>query len=283
MSASTAAESAQKRIEALREAIRQHNHRYFVLDEPTLSDAEYDGLVRELVALEAAHPEWITPDSPTQRVGAAPASAFGTVLHAAPMYSLDNAFSADELRAFDARVRKGLASEAEPTYVAELKIDGLAVSLTYETGRLVRGATRGDGERGEDVTANLRTIRSVPLVLRRAASLDVRGEVYMPKAGFARMNAARQEAGEPLFKNPRNAAAGALRQLDPALTAGRPLAAFFYAVGRYDGPPLERHADLLAQLRALGFVVERHWEACAGIEAAIAFCERWQAARHELP
>ncbi|MGH2499063.1 MAG: DNA ligase LigA-related protein [Candidatus Limnocylindria bacterium] len=198
--------AAQKRIAALRQRIEKANYEYHVLDSPTIGDAEYDALMRELTALEERHPELVTPESPTQRVGAAPTARFVPVQHAAPMLSLANAFDADELRAFDQRVRRSLGREAVG-YVCELKIDGLAINLTYEAGRFVRGATRGDGIIGEDVTANLRTIASVPLALRGRAKgrLDVRGEVYLPLRAFAATNQERAERGEPLFANPRNA------------------------------------------------------------------------------
>ncbi len=225
------------RIAALRERIRYHEERYYVLDAPEISDADYDALVRELTSLEAAHPELVTPDSPTQRVGGRVAFGFAAVTHAEPMLSLDNAYSEDELRAFDERVRRGLAGTlvegAAPDYVAELKIDGLSIALTYEHGRLVRAATRGDGVTGEEVTFNVRTIRAIPLALGGAAAshparVEIRGEVYLPKPAFARMNEQRAEAGEALFANPRNAAAGTLRTLDPALVATRGLRAFAY-------------------------------------------------------
>ena len=217
---------AQAEIERLRAAIRHHDHCYYVLDAPEISDAEYDILMRELQALEASWPDLITPDSPTQRVGGAPSPAFGSVTHPEPMLSLDNAFSVAEVEAFDRRVRERLGVDGPVTYCAEPKLDGLAVSLLYEDGRLVRGATRGDGVSGEDVTANLRTLSSLPLRLAGddwPALLEVRGEVYMPRAGFLAMNQRLQEAGERVFANPRNAAAGSLRQLDARVTARRPL------------------------------------------------------------
>jgi len=207
---------AQAEIERLRAAIRHHDHCYYVLDAPEISDAEYDILMRELQALEAEWPDLVSPDSPTQRVGGAPSPAFGSITHREPMLSLDNAFSEPEVVAFDRRVRERLGVDGPITYCAEPKLDGLAVSLLYEAGRLVHGATRGDGVSGEDVTANLRTLPSLPLRLAGddwPASLEVRGEVYMPRAGFLAMNQRLQAAGERVFANPRNAAAGSLRQL----------------------------------------------------------------------
>ncbi len=227
-------EEATARHAALAAQIVRANELYYAQDAPELSDAEYDQLFRQLVALETAHPALVTPDSPTQRVGGTPTGTFDEVRHRRPMLSLANAFSHDELRAFDARVRKTLGLPAAPDdapelrYVAELKIDGLAISLRFERGRFVQGATRGDGTTGEDVTANLRTISVIPAQLTEPASLDVRGEVFMPKAEFARINAEREEAGLPLYANPRNSGAGSLRQIDPAVTAGRKLSAWFY-------------------------------------------------------
>ena len=289
----------------LAEQIRRANRRYYEEDAPDLTDAEYDALFRELVALEAAHPELATPDSPTQRVGGAPAGGrFPEVRHARPMLSLGNAFSHDELRAFDARVRKGLGLPAAPepapglAYVAELKIDGLAISLRYELGRLVLGSTRGDGTTGEDVTPNLRTIRSVPERLTEPATLEARGEVYMPKAEFARLNAEREEAGLSLYANPRNSGAGSLRQKDPAITGSRRLATWMYQLledaATAQGEPSDAPAvaatpsvasqsEALARLRALGFEVNPAAEPGLDIERVIAFTERWRDARHGLP
>ncbi|MDA8097885.1 MAG: NAD-dependent DNA ligase LigA, partial [Clostridia bacterium] len=217
----------QARAEELRGQINYHNHRYHVLDDPEISDAEFDALMRELIALEKKWPDLRTADSPTQRVGGAPREGFVTVRHRLPMISLANAFDAQELRDFDRRVHAALPGE-KVAYVIEPKIDGLAISLVYEDGVLVQGATRGDGETGEDITPNLKTIGSIPLRLRRdiPGVFEVRGEVYMSKESFARLNERREEAGLPLFANPRNAAAGSVRQLDPAITARRNLALF---------------------------------------------------------
>ena len=222
-------EQTRARAAELREILTRANRLYHEQDAPEMTDAEYDRLFRELVELETAHPELATSDSPTQRVGAAAAGPLSDVEHRVPMLSLSNAFDDEELRAFDVRVRKGLAEEDEPPrYVAELKIDGLAISLRYESGRFVLGATRGDGRTGEDVTANLRTIEAIPQVLPEPLTLEVRGEVYMPKAEFARINDEGEEAGLPLYANPRNSGAGSLRQQDPSVTASRRLSAWFY-------------------------------------------------------
>ena len=222
--------AAQKRIADLRERIEKANYEYHVLDQPTIADEAYDALIRELRELEEKHPELVTPESPTQRVGAAPSTRFAPVEHARPMLSLSNVFDEAEFRAFDQRVRKALGRD-DIGYVCELKIDGLAINLTYQDGTFVQGATRGDGTTGEDVTANLRTIKSIPLSLRQKVSgrVDVRGEVYLPKKSFEATNKERAERGEPTFANPRNAAAGAVRQLDPAATAKRNLAFFAYS------------------------------------------------------
>ncbi|HXG40422.1 MAG TPA: NAD-dependent DNA ligase LigA, partial [Candidatus Limnocylindrales bacterium] len=300
-------EEAERRHRELVEIIERANRLYYQEAAPELTDAEYDALFRELVALEAAFPALVTPDSPTQRVGAPPAGAFAEVRHRVPMLSLANAFSHDELRAFDARVRRGLGLPAAPApapelrYVTELKIDGLAVSLQYERGRFVRGATRGDGYTGEDVTANLRTIEAIPKELPEPVTLDARGEVYMPKAEFARINAEREEAGLPLYANPRNSAAGSLRQLDPAVTASRRLSAWFYqllegepggvdAASRFEteteaaaATGARTQTEALRRLERLGFPVDPHWETVPDIDAVIAYTERWAEARHELP
>ena len=274
-------------IEELREKIRYHNYLYYVLDRPEITDAEYDALFRRLQELEAQHPELITPDSPTQRVGAPPAEGFATVTHAVPMRSLANAFSADELREFDQRVRKILGVDTV-TYVAEPKLDGLSVELVYRDGLFVQGSTRGDGVTGEDVTANLRTIRSVPLRLRPLDGrvpplIEVRGEVYIDKADFVRLNRAREEQGLPLFANPRNLAAGSLRQLDPKVTASRPLKIFCYDIGRVEGIEIRTQEELLQTLPKLGIRTNPLYQVCHGIEEAIEFYERMREMREELP
>ncbi|MDR7482593.1 MAG: NAD-dependent DNA ligase LigA [Armatimonadota bacterium] len=272
-----------ERAAQLRAALHEHAYRYYVLDAPAITDAEYDRLLRELRDLEAEYPELVTPDSPTQRVGAPPAAAFRPVRHRAPMLSLANAFDDAELEAWARRLRTVLG--AEPVaFVCELKIDGAAVSLTYADGVLVRGATRGDGEQGEDVTANLRTIRSVPLRLRGAAPplVEVRGEVYLPRSAFEAVNAEREARGEPRFANPRNAAAGSLRQLDPQVTAGRPLDIFVYGLGAAEGLAPASHWESLAWLRAAGFRTTPHARRCRALEEVKAFIRHWTAARATL-
>jgi DNA ligase (NAD+) len=286
-------EAARARHAELAQIIERANRLYYEQDAPELTDAEYDALFRELVALEAAWPELVGPDSPTQRVGARPAPGFAEVRHSRPMLSLANAFSEAELRAFDARVRRGLGLPAPPepapelAYVAELKIDGLAVALRYERGRFVVGATRGDGLTGEDVTPNLRTIGSIPNELPEPVTIEVRGEVYMPKAEFERINREREEAGLPLYANPRNSAAGSLRQLDPAVTASRRLAAWFYQLIEEapppTGQPVDRQSVALRRLEALGFPVNPNRAEELDIDGVLAFIERWREARHGLP
>ena len=273
------------RINALRQQIRHHEERYYVLNEPEISDAAFDALMHELEALELEHPGLVTPDSPTQRVGGRPTQGFPTVEHLSQMLSLDNAYDEEDLRAFDERLRKGAGlGDAAVPYVAELKIDGLSIALTYENRRLVRGATRGDGLRGEEVTANVRTIRSIPLALRGgpAAAFEVRGEVFLPRASFDRINQERGDAGEPLYANPRNVAAGTMRNLDPALVARRGLKAFVYQyVGPTDDAPTD-HAALLSALSDWGLPVEPHARPCNGIDEVIAFCREWDTKRHHL-
>jgi DNA ligase (NAD+) len=279
------------RIRELRDAIRHHEERYYIHNAPEISDEQFDGLLHELERLEQEHPDLVTSDSPTQRVAGRPVEGFPTVAHAAPMLSLDNVYSDEELRAFDERVRRGAAlGEARVAYVAEIKIDGLSIALTYEEGRLVRGATRGDGVRGEDVTANVRTIRAIPLALGEGppGRVEVRGEVYLSRAAFARMNREREEAGEPLFANPRNAAAGTMRNLDPALVARRGLSAFAYQLVAAGGglPPdagLRTHGETLGALRQWGLPVEPHWQRLDGIEDVMAFCRAWADRRRTLP
>jgi DNA ligase (NAD+) len=280
--------NAAERIAELRRLIRYHEERYYVLNDPEIADAEFDALMLELEALEAENPDLVSSDSPTQRVSGRPAAGFVTVEHAEPMLSLDNAYSEAELREFDARVRRGLAASGEvidqADYVAELKIDGLSLALTYENGMLVRGATRGDGIRGEEVTSNVRTIRAIPLKLRSAGRpgsrrIEIRGEVYLPRKVFERINKEKAEAGEPLFANPRNAAAGTMRNLDPALVAKRGLSAWTYQlVG--ESPPT--HAQTLDALKEWGLPVEPHWKRCRGVEELLAFCRGWDEKRRTL-
>jgi DNA ligase (NAD+) len=283
-------DAATSRHAELAAAVDRANELYHVQDAPEISDAEYDQLFRELVALETAHPELTTADSPTQRVGGTPTGeTFDEVRHQRPMLSLSNAFSHEELRAFDARVRRGLGLPPVPEvapelrYVAELKIDGLAISLRFDRGRFVQGATRGDGTTGEDVTANLRTIAVIPGRLAEPATLEARGEVYMPKAEFKRINEEREEAGLALYANPRNSGAGSLRQIDPAVTAGRRLAAWFYQLVEDGGGSVATQSAALERLETLGFPVNPERESGLDIEGVIAFTERWREPRHELP
>ena len=266
-----------KKVESLRDEIRHHNYRYHALDDPEIPDAAYDRLVRELEALEEQYPSLITPDSPTQRVGDAPISAFATVKHELPMLSLGNAFGEEEVRDFHGRVldRLELDEDAELFYAAEPKLDGAAVSLLYEKGVLVQGATRGDGANGEDITHNVRTIESIPLRLLGKGlprRLEVRGEVFMPKAGFDAYNEKARETGEKLFVNPRNAAAGSLRQLDPRLTAARPLDMYAYAVGVVDGGRLPtRHSEIVDQLQQWGLKTCPERRVVSGVEGCLEF------------
>jgi DNA ligase (NAD+) len=276
------------RVRDLRRLIRNHEERYYILNEPEISDAEFDALMNELRALEAAHPDLVTPESPTQRVGGRVAAGFESVEHAEPMLSLDNAYTDDDLRAFDDRVRRGLGDAlagAPVGYVAELKIDGLSIALTYEDGRLVRAATRGDGTIGEVVTHNVRTIRAIPLHLTDGPQgrVEVRGEVFLPRSAFEKTNAEREAAGEPIFANPRNAAAGTLRNLDPGLVAKRGLRAFTYQlVAPAATAAPATHADTLAALRGWGLPVEPHWRRLPDLDAVLTFCAEWAEKRRAL-
>jgi DNA ligase (NAD+) len=273
------------RAKELRDAIRHHEERYYIHNDPEISDEAFDRLLHELEKLEADHPDLITPDSPTQRVAGRPVEGFNTVEHLVPMLSLDNVYNDEELKAFDERVRKpaGLGDRVVG-YVAEVKIDGLSIALTYEDGRLVRGATRGDGVRGEDVTANVRTIRAIPLALRDGppGRIEVRGEVYLPRASFERMNREREDAGDALFANPRNAAAGTMRNLDPGLVAKRGLGAFTYQLVAGGGHVPGSHGETLTAMRAWGLPVEVHWRLCQGVDALVAFCQEWAEKRRTL-
>jgi DNA ligase (NAD+) len=278
------------RIKALRDAIRHHEERYYIHNEPEISDEEFDRLLHELERLEAEYPDLVTNDSPTQRVAGRPVEGFATVEHIAQMLSLDNVYNEDELKAFDERVRRGTGvGSAAVAYVAEMKIDGLSIALTYEGGRLIRGATRGDGTRGEEVTANVRTIRAIPLALRGAppGRLEIRGEVYLSRASFERMNREREAAGVPLFANPRNAAAGTMRNLEPSLVARRGLSAFTYQLVLRDAQDeraagLPHHSDTLTAMTAWGLPVEPHWRRCEGIDAVAEFCAEWAEKRRTL-
>jgi DNA ligase (NAD+) len=281
-----------RRVAELHEAIGEANYRYYVLDAPTLSDAEYDALVRELQGLEAAHPELLTPDSPTQRVSGQAAGQFSKVRHPLPMLSLGNAMDEDELRKWHAdRIIKLLGPATPLAFTVEPKIDGLAIALTYRDGAFAVGATRGDGEVGEDVTANLRTVGGIPLRLRDPAatglplarSIEVRGEVYMRSADFERLNERLAAAGEKTFANARNSAAGSLRQKDPALTASRPLRFFAYGVGPFEGVELTGQWQLLQYLRAVGFPVNADARRFEQFEQVVAYCREWMARRDQLP
>jgi DNA ligase (NAD+) len=272
-----------KQIEALREQLRHHEYLYHVLDAPEITDAEYDAMMRELKDLETEHPDLITPDSPTQRVGAKPREGFVKVRHSSPMLSLDNALGEAELREFDRRVR-GLLGEEEFAYVAELKLDGLSMAVHYREGKLVQALTRGDGEVGEEVTENARTIRSVPLRVRKThGDWEVRGEVVLTKKAFEALNAECDTAGLRRFANPRNAAAGALRVLDPSITASRKLQYFTYFLFENGKQACATQWEALEALRELGFKVSLHCKRCAGIEELAEFCKQWEAKRDSLP
>jgi DNA ligase (NAD+) len=281
------AQKIARQIETLRNKIRYHNYRYYVLDDPEIPDSEYDRMMRELQLLEKRHPELITPDSPTQRVGMTPLKAFGEVSHVIPMLSLSNAFSEQEVMAFDKRVRERLSSEQTIEYAAEPKLDGLAVSLIYERGVLVQGATRGDGVTGEDITQNIRTIKSIPLRLvddKAPQLLEVRGEIYMPTEGFRDYNRLARAKGEKTLVNPRNAAAGSLRQLDPRITAQRPLAIFCYSVGRVEGAAMApRQSDILDQLRRWGLRVCPQSKVVKGPQGCLRYYRQISEMRAALP
>ena len=276
-----------KRVEQLREEINHHNYLYYVLDQPIISDADYDALMRELKEIEGKYPETVTPDSPTQRIGAPPSEKFAGVPHSVPMLSLDDAFSQEEVLEFDQRGKRFLQIDEELEYTVEPKMDGLAVELVYENGRFVLGSTRGDGYTGEDVTTNLRTIRSIPLrlisrYLPPPSRLEVRGEVFINKNAFERLNKRRMEEGEPPFANPRNAAAGSLRQLDPNITAGRPLNIFCYGIGVVEGCSFGTQWEALSSLRKWGLRVNPMVEKLKGIHGAIRYHQRINRKREEL-
>jgi DNA ligase (NAD+) len=300
--------TVETRLRELRDAIRHHEERYYIHNDPQISDEEFDRLLHELEKLEAEHAHLVTPDSPTQRVGGRTVEGFDTVEHVTAMLSLDNAYNEEELRAFDERVRRGVGRvvsdpplaepEAPVAYVAELKIDGLSIALTYENGRLVRGATRGDGSRGEDVTPNVRTIRAIPLSLRHGPEgrVEIRGEVYLPRASFERLNREMEDAGEPLFANARNTAAGTMRNLDPSLVSKRNMGAFVYQLveagvvqalrpantSSPEGLHYKTHSDTLTALASWGLPVESHWRRCANIDQVVAFCLEWGDKRQAL-
>jgi DNA ligase (NAD+) len=280
--------SSRAEVEKLREQINRHNYLYYVLDSPEITDAEYDVLMRRLEELERAHPELLSPDSPTQRVGATPSEKFGVVVHRRMMMSLANAMDAEEMREFDLRIKRFLHSDADIEYVAEVKLDGLAVELVYEDGRLTVGSTRGDGIHGEDVTQNIRTIRSVPLRLVRPPHgevprlLEVRGEVILPRRAFERLNVERAAAGEPVFANPRNAAAGSLRQLDPRITASRPLDIFCHTPGAIEGVRYNTQWEFLQGIRALGLRVNPLSRVCRSVEEVLEYHAEIAGKRLEL-
>ncbi len=279
----------QKEIEKLRDEIRRHEYLYYVLDQPEISDYEFDKLMHRLQELERQHPELVTADSPSQRVGGQPAEEFPKVRHALPMLSLDNTYSVDELRDFDRRVRE-LAGRVKVEYVGELKLDGLSMALTYEGGVLTHGVTRGDGEVGEDVTTNVKTIRSVPLrldarklaLIGHPARFEVRGEVIMTRNAFEQLNAQREAAGEPRFANPRNSAAGSMRQLDPRIVAERKLDMYLYYLQVQGSEPLAEHARVLATLAKLGFKVNPNWRLCGTFDEMLAYIEEWEKKREKL-
>jgi len=276
---------AQRRAEQLARELHDHDYRYYVLADPVIADEEYDRLMRELLDLEAEYPDFRSPDSPTQRVGGEPTKEFRTVTHDPPMLSLANTYNEEEIRDFDRRVRELLEQE-KPVYVAELKFDGIAIALKYRDGALVQGATRGDGTQGDDITNNLRTIRSIPLVLRTKdkalKTIEVRGEAFMHRAEFDRMNAQRSAAGEKTFINPRNATAGTLKMQDPKVVASRPIQMYaYFLLGA--GKELTRHSSNLETLRSLGFPVNQNSKVCRNIDEVIEFWKRWEEKRESLP
>src|SRR5215472_45713 len=282
--------TAKKEAEKLRQQIRHHEYLYYVLDAPEISDAAFDKLMNRLKEMEAEHPELVTPDSPSVRVGGAPREGFQTVRHARPMLSLDNAFSYDALREWDRRVREGSGKE-KIEYIAEHKFDGLSISLQYEDGVLTRGVTRGDGTTGEDVTPNVKTIRSVPLrvdtaILKKVklpADFEVRGEVMMTRKAFEALNRQQERIGGKIFVNPRNSAAGAVRVLDPTITASRKLDFFAYYLLVDGKVPFAKHSESLEALKQLRFRASDDWKLCNGIQAVITYCEDWDAKREKLP
>ncbi len=270
---------AKNRIDELRFQINRHDYQYYVLDDPQISDYDYDMLMNKLMDLEEKHPELITNDSPTQRVGGAPLSSFEQVAHTVPLLSLGNSYDENDLLDFDKRIKKEIGDDVE--YVVEFKIDGLSVALTYEDGRFVRGATRGDGVVGEDITANLRTIKSIPLKLIEEIDIEVRGEAYIPKERFAQLNKRQEENNQSIFANPRNAAAGSLRQLDPKIAAERPLDIFIFSILTIESNDIYKHSEGLEYLKKLGFKTSQ-FSVCKDIGEVIKLCEKWQEKRHDL-
>ncbi|QGH33279.1 NAD-dependent DNA ligase LigA [Gracilibacillus salitolerans] len=274
-------QEARQKLDTLRDELNEYNYQYHVLDNPSVSDAEYDAKMKELKAMEAEFPDLVTPDSPSQRIGGEPLDAFEKVTHRVPMLSLGNAFNEEELKDFDRRVREGLETD-NVTYVCELKIDGLAISLRYQDGLFVQGATRGDGTTGEDITSNLKTIRSIPLRIKDRSPIEVRGEAFMPQKAFVSLNEAREKNEEEPFANPRNAAAGSLRQLDPKIAAKRHLDIFLYAVGEWESGSLETHSERLTYLQELGFKTNPEWRKCKDIDEVIQYVEEWVEKRASL-
>src|SRR3989337_2523854 len=275
-----------KRVKELRSEINDHNYRYYVFDAPVISDAQYDKLLRELQQLEQQHPDLITPDSPTQRVGAAPAKEFGEVRHRLPMTSMDNAFDLDEARDWDERVRKGLATDKAVHYTAEPKFDGTSISLRYQDGVLVQAGTRGDGSTGEDVTQNRRTISTVPLKLHGKGwpkVLEVRGEIVIPKKAFEKLNAEQLKQGGKVFANPRNAAAGSLRQLDSRITASRPLSFFPSGLGETSEPVARHYSEAVKHLKDWGFRVTEFFRVARGVDECLGYYREILAKREKLP
>jgi DNA ligase (NAD+) len=275
-------ELALQLVEELIQEINEHNYRYHVLDEPKISDVEFDALIRRLQEIEGQFPDLVSPDSPTQRVGGQPREGFAAITHRVPMLSLDNALNIDNLRDFVRRA-KNLVPDADLEFVIELKVDGLAVSLQYEKGHFVRGATRGDGEVGEDITHNLRTVQSIPLTLRKPYTLEVRGEVYMPRSSFLKLNEERESQNQPLFANPRNAAAGSLRQLDPKVAASRNLDMVTYGLGYSPELDPPTHYEALTSLKELGLRINPHITVLRELEDVVTYCESWREKRYELP
>lgn len=273
-------QQAREKIAELRKLLNQYGHEYYVLDNPSVPDAEYDQKMQELIKLEQDFPDWVTADSPTQRVGGEPLDAFQKVQHNVPMLSLGNAFNEGDLRDFARRADQ--LTDEPISFVCELKIDGLAVSLTYENGRFVRGATRGDGTTGEDITSNLRTIRSIPLAIQEDNTIEVRGEAFMPHKSFLKLNEQREENGDEPFANPRNAAAGSLRQLDPKIAASRNLDIFLYGVGEWETGTIESHSERLDYLQQLGFKTNPEWRRCDTIDEVIEYVNYWEQKRPEL-
>lgn len=284
---STKLSQAKEEAERLRKLIRHHDRKYYVKSQPEITDQEYDRLLHALKELEAAFPALVAPDSPTQRIADRPLEGFQGVRHRVPMMSLDNTYSPDELRAFDARVKRFVGGEAV-RYVVELKFDGVSVSLTYRRGALLHGATRGDGEQGDDITANLKTLRAIPLTLEPPKGnslphlIEVRGEVYMPLRAFEALNRRRQKEGEPLFANPRNAAAGSLKQLDPRIAAQRNLSIFCYGIGAVEGRSFATQGEALEFLKACGLRVNPYLKRCGSIDEAITYCKEWETKRKGL-